>query len=224
MPGMETEGLRAELRALARARSPTASWPRRPPTGTRPGEFPEASWDALVQADLVGLTIAEAYGGSGLGDVESAIVLEELARADVSSAILAQLAMNGPPRVIQHLAGEALKRRWLPRVAAGECFISIGITEADAGSAVGAMRAQLTADGDGYRLSAYKNYSTGGHRAGGCLVWCRFPGSEGSRGIGAVVVDTVGRRGERGGDPPQHGAARHDRGRAGLRRRVGRPR
>ena len=39
----------------------------------------------------------------GLGDIEAAIVLEELARADVSSAILAQLTFNGPPRAIEHL-------------------------------------------------------------------------------------------------------------------------
>jgi alkylation response protein AidB-like acyl-CoA dehydrogenase len=154
------------------------------------GEFPQPSWDALVQADLVGLTVPEAYGGSGLGDVESAIVLEELARADVSSAILAQLCLNGPPRVIGHLGSEAVKDRWLPPVAKGELFISIGITEPDAGSAVGAMRSQLTRDGSGYRLEGYKNYSTGGHRAGACLVWCRFPDGEGANGIGAVVVDT----------------------------------
>lgn len=90
---------------------------------------------------------------------------------------------------IQHMGSDAVKARWLPRVAEGEMFISIGITEADAGSAVGSMRAQLTADGEGYRLNVYKNYSTGGHRAGACLVWCRFPGSVGSKGIGAVVVD-----------------------------------
>jgi alkylation response protein AidB-like acyl-CoA dehydrogenase len=188
MPGLEEDGLRADLRALARSVADRDLAPRAA-HWDETGEFPQSSWDAFVRADLVGLTIAEEYGGSGLGDVESAIVLEELARVDVSSAILAQLAMNGPPRVIQHLGGEAVKRRWLPKVAAGECFLSIGITEADAGSAVGAMRAQLVPDGDGYRLNAYKNYSTGGHRAGGCLVWCRFPGSEGSRGIGAVVVD-----------------------------------
>src|SRR5437588_6590515 len=51
------------------------------------------------------------------------------------------------------------------------------------------MRAQLTEDGDGYRLNAYKNYVTGGHKARVCLVWCRFPGSTGAKGIGAVVVD-----------------------------------
>ena len=54
------------------------------------------------------------------------------------------------------------------------------------------MRARLTPDGDGFRLNAYKNYVTGGHKARACLVWCRFPESAGTKGIGAVVVE--GRR------------------------------
>ena len=152
-------------------------------------EFPEGSWDALRKADLFGITIDEAYGGMGMGDVEAAIVLEELARVDVSSAILAQLIFNGPPRAIQHLGDHGLKERWLPMAATGEALFCIGISESEAGSAVNHMRARLTRDGDGYRLNAYKNYVTGGHKARCCLVWCRFPGSEGSKGIGAVVID-----------------------------------
>ncbi len=152
-------------------------------------EFPQASWDALRAADLFGITIGERYGGMGMGDVEAAIVLEELARVDVSSAILAQLVFNGPPRAIEHLGSDALKERWLPIAASGEGLFCIGISETEAGSAVTHMRARLTADGDGYRLNAYKNYVTGGHKARACLVWCRFPGSEGAKGIGAVVVD-----------------------------------
>ncbi len=152
-------------------------------------EFPDASWDALRKADLFGITIAERYGGMGMGDVEAAIVLEELARVDVSSAILAQLIFNGPPRAIQHLGRDAMRERWLPLAASGESLFCIGISESEAGSAVTHMRARLTTDGDGYRLNAYKNYVTGGHKARCCLVWCRFPGSEGARGIGAVVVD-----------------------------------
>jgi len=152
-------------------------------------EFPQGSWDALRKADLFGITIDEQYGGMGMGDIEAAIVLEELARVDVSSAILAQLIFNGPPRAIQHLGDEGLKQRWLPMAASGEGLFCIGISESEAGSAVNHMRARLTPDGDGYRLNAYKNYVTGGHKARCCLVWCRFPGSEGSKGIGAVVVD-----------------------------------
>jgi alkylation response protein AidB-like acyl-CoA dehydrogenase len=153
-------------------------------------EFAEASLAALRKAELFTVTVGEAYGGMGMGDVEAAIVLEELARVDVSSAILCQLVFNGPPRAIEHLGSDELRRRWLPLAASGELF-SIGITEPDAGSAATAMRAHLVPDGDGWRLEAYKNYVTGGHKAVACLVWCRFPGSEPGtgKGIGAVVVD-----------------------------------
>ena len=152
-------------------------------------EFPQDSWDAIRAADLFGITVDERYGGMGMGDIEAAIVLEELARVDVSSAILAQLTFNGPPRAIQHLGSDAMKDRWLPMAASGEVLFCIGISETEAGSAVTHMRARLTPDGDGYRLDGYKNYVTGGHKARCCLVWCRFPGSEGAKGIGAVVVD-----------------------------------
>src|SRR6478736_1810471 len=152
-------------------------------------EFPEESWEAIRRADLFGITVDPQYGGMGMGDIEAAIVLEELGRACVSSAILAQLTFNGPPRAIEHLGSDWLKDRWLPLAASGDALFCIGISETEAGSAVNHMRARLTPDGNGYRLNAYKNYVTGGHKAAACLVWCRFPGSEGSKGIGAVVVD-----------------------------------
>src|SRR3954468_15642359 len=153
-------------------------------------EFPDASWDALKAAGLFGVTVGEEFGGMGMGDVEAAIVLEALGRADVSSAILAQLIFNGPPRAIEHLGNDALKQKWLPIAASGEGLFCIGITEPDAGSAANLMRSHLSDDGNGgYRLNAYKNYVTGGHKASACLVWTRFPGGEVANGIGAVVVD-----------------------------------
>src|SRR5437667_7545678 len=153
-------------------------------------EFPQASWDALKQAALFGVTVGEQWGGAGLGDVEAAIVLEELARADVSSAILVQLIFNGPPRAIEHLGRDALRDKWLPLAASGEGLFCIGITEPDAGSAANLMRSHLVDDGQGgWRLNAYKNYVTGGHKARACLVWTRWPGGDGANGIGAVLVD-----------------------------------
>jgi alkylation response protein AidB-like acyl-CoA dehydrogenase len=153
------------------------------------GVLPTEAITALAKADLFRVTIGEQWGGLGLGDVEAAIVLEEIARHDVSTAICCQLAFNGPSRGIEHLGGDALKERWLPRVADGEAIVSIGITEPDAGSAVQNMRSALVDDGPGrFRLNGYKNYSTLGDVAQGILVWCRWPGGKGAKGIGAVIV------------------------------------
>jgi alkylation response protein AidB-like acyl-CoA dehydrogenase len=155
------------------------------------GEVPRDAIAAFAAADLFGVTIDEKWGGLGFGDVEAAIVLEEIARHDVSAAICCQLAFNGPPRGIEHLGPPAMKDRWLPEVARGEAIISIGITEPDAGSAVQNMRSALVEDGrSGWRLNGYKNYSTLGHAASAVLVWCRWPGGDGAKGIGAVIVPT----------------------------------
>jgi alkylation response protein AidB-like acyl-CoA dehydrogenase len=155
------------------------------------GEVPTDVIKALAAADLFRVTIGEKWGGLGMGDVEAAIVLEEIARYDVSSAICCQLTFNGPPRGIEHLGSDALRDRWLPAVANGEAILSIGITEPDAGSAVQSMRSALVEDGPGHwRLHGYKNFSTLGHAAAGVLVWCRWPGGDGAKGIGAVIVPT----------------------------------
>lgn len=188
-PMAETED-QAALRMLARDVAAREVAPRAA-AGDESGEVPYEALKALAAADLLRITIGEQWGGMGMGDVEASIVLEEVARFDVSTAICCQLAFNGPARGIEHLGGPALKDRWLPAVAAGEAILSIGITEPDAGSAVQAMRTALVADGPGrWRLNGYKNYSTLGHAAAGVLVWCRWPGGEGARGIGAVVVPT----------------------------------
>src|SRR5919109_954042 len=173
----------AALRKLARDVAERELAPRAP-HWDETEEFPHASWEAIREAGLFGVTIPEDYGGAGLGDVESTIVLEELAQADVSSAILCQLIFNGAPRAIDHLGNDRLKERWLARAASGETLFCLGITEPDAGSAVNLMRAHLEEDGDGrYRLHAYKNYVTAGHVAGACLVWCRWPGGQDAKGI-----------------------------------------
>ena len=178
----------AALRELARQVAVREVAPRAG-QGDESGEIPWEAVKAMAAADLFRVTIGTEWGGLGLGDVEAAIVLEEIARWDVSTAICCQLAFNGPSRGIEHLGGDALKERYLPAVADGESIISIGITEADAGSAVQEMRAALREDGTSrWRLNAYKNYSTLGHAASAVLVWCRWPGGEGAKGIGAVIV------------------------------------
>ena len=187
---MAEDADQAVLRELARQLAEREVGPRAS-AGDESGEVPWEAVKALAAADLFRVTIGTEWGGLGLGDVEASIVLEEIARFDVSTAICCQLSYNGPSRGIEHLGSDALKERYLPGVADGNTIISIGITEPDAGSAVQNMRAALREDGPGrFRLNAYKNYSTLGHVAQAVLVWCRWPGGGGAKGIGAVVVPT----------------------------------
>ncbi len=188
----ETED-QAALRELARQVAEREVAPRAH-EADETGVLPSEAVEALAAADLFRVTIGEKWGGLGFGDVEAAIVLEELARFDVSTAIRCQLVFNGPPRGIEHLGHDALKERWLPAAADGRSLVSIGITEPDAGSAVQRMRTVLVDDGTAsggesrWRLNGYKNYSTLGDVADGVLVWCRWPGGDGAKGIGAVIV------------------------------------
>ena len=82
-PFADTED-QAALRQLARDVAERALAPMAR-QGDETEEFPQASWDAIRQAELFGITIGEQWGGAGLGDIEAAIVLEELARADVGA-------------------------------------------------------------------------------------------------------------------------------------------
>jgi alkylation response protein AidB-like acyl-CoA dehydrogenase len=183
----------------------------------------------MRQAELFGITIGERWGGAGLGDIEAAIVLEELARADVSAAILAQLIFNGPPRAIEHLGTDALRDRWLPIAATGEGLFCIGISETEAGSSVGNMRARLTPDGDGFRLNAYKNYVTGGHKPRLSRV-VPLPreqctkGIGGRRGLNGSGVTVTGTHVKMACAPPAKPSAFEDVHRTRRRARLGRSR
>lgn len=151
--------------------------------------FPEASLDTLRAHGLTGLTVPVRHGGEGLGVAEACIVLEELAGACMSTAMVAQLYLNGPPRAIATLGSEAQRERYLPGAVTGERNFAIAISEPGAGSAATELQSVLEPDGDGFRLSGGKCYITGGMRADTLLVFARRAGTSGSRGIGAVVVE-----------------------------------
>lgn len=161
--------------------------------------FPESSWVRMRDAGLLGLTVPTAYGGEGLGVLEACVVLEELATTCMSSAMVAQMYLNGPPRAVLALGTEEQRRRFLPATATGERYWSIAISEPQAGSSATELQTRLESDGDGFRLHGGKCYITGGLRADTYLVFCRLSGTAGAKGIGAVIVE----RGQEGFAKPQ---------------------
>ncbi|MGH8866470.1 MAG: acyl-CoA dehydrogenase family protein [Actinomycetes bacterium] len=151
-------------------------------------EFPEASYDALVAADLHAVHIPEAYEGMGADALATVIVIEEVARACASTSLVP--AVNKLGTVPLLLAGsEELKQRYLPPVARGEAMFSYALSEAEAGSDAAAMRTKAVRDGDHYVLSGAKRWITNAGVSEYYTVMAVTDPDQGPRGISAFVVE-----------------------------------
>ena len=148
------------------------------------GEFPWPSVEKLAEADLLGIAIAEEYGGGGMTPLEVLLVQEQVGRVCPDSAHVVSRSSMGAPRAVDELGSEYLRERYLPAVCAGESVMSIAISEAEAGSDATAMTTAAEDDGDDLVINGRKLWVTKSDVADSFLVYVRFP-----EGIGAVVVE-----------------------------------
>src|ERR1700761_3136598 len=122
--------------------------------------YPDSLYAAWVEAGLIAMPFAEAYGGLGGSTVDSCIIMEEIARvsADLSMMIGGSTfcGLN-----VQRKGSEEQKRNWLPKLVKGEIKMSISMSEPDAGSDVGAIRTTAVRDDDHYVLNGQKLWATG---------------------------------------------------------------
>jgi alkylation response protein AidB-like acyl-CoA dehydrogenase len=154
----------------------------------RAHEFPRALYTTLGAAGLMGILVPEAYGGAGADYVSYALAIEELARVDAGAAVtLSVHAMVC--NTIAKLGSDAQKSAWLERLATGDALAAFGLTESDAGSDAGAIRARARRTGDGYALTGRKQWCTNGGYAAVVMAMFRT-GAEDGRGISAFLVDT----------------------------------
>ncbi|MGQ0502034.1 MAG: acyl-CoA dehydrogenase family protein [Panacagrimonas sp.] len=152
-------------------------------------EYPLENRELLAKLGYLGLVIPEEYGGVGAPVIQGTIMLEEIARVCFNTALIAQLALNGPARAIAILGSEEQKRRWLPGCVSGQNLFAIGISEPGAGSAMTDMITSATPDGDHIVLNGQKGFCTSGHLATHIFVFARWGKTQGPRGIGALVVE-----------------------------------
>jgi alkylation response protein AidB-like acyl-CoA dehydrogenase len=155
----------------------------------RTGAFPEQELRALAALGLLGMTVPEQHGGSGVGAVAYTLALEELARADASVCVAVSVT-NMVADFIATVGTEAQRQAWLPRLLRGDdVCASFALSEPQSGSDASALAttAVETADG-GWRLSGTKQWITSGDRAGVILVFARTGPGEGNRGISAFLV------------------------------------
>lgn len=151
--------------------------------------FPQRSYEVLRESGLLGTCVPVEFGGAGGSVLEGCLIVEQLARACVASAMIAQAFLNGPWRAVHVLGTPDQHARYLPGVAAGTRHFAIAMSEPGAGSSGTDLAAELRRDGDELRLHGTKSWVTGGREADTIVVFCRAPGSSGPTGIGAVLVN-----------------------------------
>jgi butyryl-CoA dehydrogenase len=142
-----------------------------------------------AELGYLGINLPAEFGGHGLGHLEAVIVLEELARVSPGVAFPVFESCFGPILAIAHFGSDALRRRLIPQVVAGEKIVAVSMSEPDAGSALTDLKAKAAFDGRQYSLSGQKRWCSGAGHADGYLVYCRLADAPGAKGIGALYVE-----------------------------------
>jgi acyl-CoA dehydrogenase len=137
--------------------------------------FPAEFWQAVCAAGLCGVALPEKYGGAGLGMIEMALIVEQLAAAG-GGATVGQLFMLNPifgGVALSRFGSAAMKEELLPKIVAGEINCCMALTEPDAGSNSLAIKTFAERSGNGWRLNGRKIWITAVDAAQKTLVVAR---------------------------------------------------
>ncbi len=150
---------------------------------------PLDSLKKLGKLGYLGMVVPEAYGGIGADAISYAIVMEELSKAcaSTSTAVSVQNSLVEFPSV--EFGNEAQKKKYLPKLAAGECMGAFALTEPESGSDAGAMKTTAVKKGNGYILNGTKRFITNAGFADLFIVFAATAPEQGKRGVSCFLVE-----------------------------------
>ena len=152
-------------------------------------EFPIEVVKKLGAMGLLGIIFPPEYGGAGLGYVDYALAIEELSAVDGSLGITVAAHNSLGTNHIFLAGNEKQKRKYVPRLAAGEWLAAWGLTEPGSGSDAGSARTTAVRKGDRYVLNGNKTFITNGHYADVAVVIAVTDKNQGTHGLSAFVVE-----------------------------------
>ncbi len=155
----------------------------------RDNEFPADLWRKMGDLGVLGITVAEADGGAGMGYLEHCIALEEISRASASVGLSYGAHSNLCVNQIFRNGSEEQKRRVLPKLISGEHVGALAMSEPGAGSDVVSMRLRADKRGQHYLLNGTKMWITNGPDADVVVVYAKTDMQAGSHGITAFMVE-----------------------------------
>ncbi len=138
---------------------------------------------------MLGVAFPEEYDGSGMGEVGYCILMEELSRGCMSTAVVIGGHESIGAMAIYLAGNEEQKQRYLKPMARGELIGAFALTEPEAGSDVGAIRTVAEERGDHFILNGQKTFITNGSLADIYSVFALTTPGAGTRGISAFIVE-----------------------------------
>lgn len=155
----------------------------------RENDFPSDLWRKMGELGLLGITISEQYGGSGMGYLAHAIAMEEISRASASVGLSYGAHSNLCVNQIRLNGNEAQRAQYLPKLCSGEHIGALAMSEPGAGSDVVSMRLRAERKGDTYLLNGSKMWITNGPNADVYVIYAKTAPDAGSKGITAFIVE-----------------------------------
>ncbi len=159
------------------------------PVWDREARFPAETVRNLGALGFLGVTLPEDVGGGGADTLAGALVVEGLARYDASLALTVASHGTLASGHVNLFAADALRQRYLPRMATGEWLGAWCLTEPGSGSDAAGLRTRAVRDGDGWVLSGSKMFITQGSVAQVYVVLAATEPERGAKGISAFVVE-----------------------------------